>query len=137
MFYNFSELWLSVDFLISSQKTCEINFTKFFIPLKSGIPVVPVVPLVPLRDWSGLICCPPDKFRVKLSESILTNVPEWVLTKLSEFLKLDRLGFASWSNCSSLFLRFNSALNSLSFMICPDIPPLFCLEKKSCVVNQK
>ena len=62
-------------------------------PLKSGIPVDPEA--VPLREWTGLVC-------PKLSESIRTNVPDLVRTNFWEFLKLELLGLAFWSNWSSL-----------------------------------
>ena len=82
--------------------------------LKSGMPVVFVLPVrfdvlfpVPLREWSGDGC-------PKVSESIRWKVPDFVRMKSLGFLKLELRGLASWSKLSSLFLRLNSALNSLS-----------------------
>ena len=69
----------------------------FIEPLKSGIPVDPEA--VPLREWTGLVC-------PKLSESIRTNVPDLVRTNFWEFLKLELLGLAFWSNWSSLKYKF-------------------------------
>ena len=81
--------------------------------LKSGMPVV-LLPVrldvlfpVPLREWSGDGC-------PKVSESIRWKVPDFVRMKSLGFLKLELRGLASWSKLSSLFLRLNSALNSLS-----------------------
>ena len=82
--------------------------------LKSGMPVVLVLPVrlevlfpVSLREWSG------DGWP-KVSESIRWKVPDFVRMKSLGFLKLELRGLASWSKLSSLFLRLNSALNSLS-----------------------